>query len=226
MSKIDKASGAVTANRVRSSMSMLFAWSLREGLALANPVIGTSKRQEHTRDRVLSDDELRSIWRVTNGYDYGTIIKLLILTAQRRAEIGDLQWPEVDLARGLITLPGTRTKNGRQHIIPLAKTALGFLAGRPRGDGAVFYCQSWQYWKGAVDARSGVKDWTIHDLRRTAVTGMANIGIQPHIIEAIVNHVSGHKGGVAGIYNRATYAIEKAAALELWDKHLLSIVGA
>ena len=79
--------------------------------------------------------------------------------------------------------------------------------------------------KGLLDKRSGVSDWTIHDISRTVATGMADIGIQPHIIEAVLNHISGHKGGVAGIYNRSSYAAEKPAALVRWDAHVASVVG-
>ena len=119
-----------------------------------------------------------------------------------------------------ITLPGSRTKNGRQHTIPLTPTARAILAGRERAEGAVFYCQSWQYLKEQLDARCGVKDWTLHDLRRSAASGMASIGIAPHVVEAVLNHVSGAKAGVAGVYNRYDYRVEKIDALAKWDAHL------
>lgn len=220
LDKIVKDSGATTANRVRSSLSMTFVWGMQRGLVDNNPVIGTAKQAERSRDRVLSDDELRAIIRALNGDDFGAIVRLLILTGQRRSEIGDLRWDEVDLDRNLITLGAERTKNARQHCIPLAKSARAILAARPRGDGAVFYCQSWQYLKNQLDARCSVKNWTLHDLRRSAASGMASIGIAPHVIEAVLNHVSGAKAGVAGVYNRYDYRAEKADALARWDEHI------
>jgi integrase len=221
LTKIDKASGAPTANRVRSSLSACFSWAMREGLAPSNPIANTNRREEQTRDRVLSNDELRRIWNAAGDDAYGTIVKLLILTGQRRSEIGELRWGEV--GADAITLPGERTKNKRPHVVPLAPTARALLMAQSPTDDLVFQIKSWSLHKSALDQRSGVSGWTIHDLRRTAATGMADIGIPPHIIEQILNHQSGHKGGVAGIYNRSSYAAEKAAALVRWDEHVASI---
>jgi integrase len=228
LGKIDKASGAVTANRVRTTLSACFSWAMREGLAFSNPVANTNKREERARDRVLSDDELRRIWNGAGDGAYGTIVRLLILTGQRRSEIAELRWSEVDLERPALNLPAERTKNKRPHVVPLAPTARELLVEWPRDGGAagaVFKFAAWAYSKRLLDDRSGVSGWVIHDLRRTVATGMADIGIQPHIIEAVLNHVSGHKGGVAGIYNRSSYAAESAAALVRWDEHVASIVG-
>ena len=225
LGKIDKASGGVTANRVRASLSACFSWAMREGLALSNPVANTNKREERARDRVLSDDELRRIWNAAGDGAYGTIVRLLILTGQRRSEIAELRWSEVDFERRALNLPAERTKNKRPHVVPLTPTARTLLEGRPRSGDAVFEFTAWAYSKDLLDKRSGVSDWVIHDIRRSVATGMADIGIQPHIIEAVLNHVSGHKGGVAGIYNRSSYAAEKAAALVKWDAHVASIVG-
>lgn len=225
LSKIDKASGAVTANCVRATLSTCFSWAMREGLALANPTANTNKREERSRDRVLSNDEVRRIWSVAGDDTYGTIVKLLILTGQRRSEIAELRWSEVDLERHVLNLPAERTKNKRPHVVPLAPTAQALLEARPRTNDVVFKFTAWSYSKRLLDQCSGVSDWTIHDLRRTTATGMADIGIPPHIIEQILNHQSGHKGGVAGIYNRSSYAAEKAATLARWDEHVTSIVG-
>ena len=136
-----------------------------------------------------------------------------------------MRWSEVDLERCTLNLPAERTKNKRPHVVPLAPTALALLAGRKGASERVFDFSAWAYSKDLLDKHSGVSDWVIHDLRRTAATGMADIGIQPHIIEAVLNHVSGHKGGVAGIYNRSSYAKEKAEALARWDEYVTLIVG-
>jgi integrase len=225
LAKIDKASGATTTNRVRATLSACFSWGMREGLALSNPVTGTNTREERPRDRVLSNDELRRVWNAAGADAFATIIKLLILTGQRRGELGGLRWSEIDFAAGVANLSAERTKNKRPHIVPLAPTARALLERCARTGDAVFKTPAWSAHKRLVDDRSGVRDWVIHDLRRTVATGMADIGIAPHIIEAVLNHVSGHKGGVAGIYNRANYAAEKAAALTRWGEHVAFIVG-
>jgi integrase len=223
---IAKENGAVTANRARSSLSAMFAWAIGEGLCDNNPVIGTNKAiQEVPRDRVLSDAELAKIWKALPADDYGKIVKLLMLTGQRREEISGLRWSEIDMDAKLITLSGERTKNGNEHRIPLPDYAIAILETNTQrgefvfaeGRGRFF---GWSRTKAALDDSCGVKDWTLHDLRRTAATGMADLGVQPHVIEAVLNHVSGHKAGVAGIYNRSTYGSEKRAALELWAGHI------
>jgi integrase len=162
--------------------------------------------------------------------------KLLMLTAQRRDEIASLSWSEIDGegATALIALPAERTKNSRPHDVPLSATALDVVAGVIKrnerdllfGDGEGGF-SGWSRAKERLDEKLGkaVKPWTLHDLRRTAATGMANLGVQPHVIEAVLNHVSGHKGGVAGIYNRSTYAAEKRAALDLWAGHIKIIAA-
>lgn len=131
LSSIEKNSGAVTANRVRATMSAMFGWAMREGLALANPVANTNKRAEQARDRVLKDPELRLIWQALNGGQYAPIIKLLMLTGQRVNEIAGLRWSEIDLDRGLISLPAERTKNARPHEIPIAPTVRTLLQEQP-----------------------------------------------------------------------------------------------
>jgi integrase len=225
LNQIDKTSGAATANRVRTTLSSCFSWAMREGLAPSNPVAYTNKRQEGARERVLSEDEVRCIWNATSDNAYGTIVRLLILTGQRRSEIGEMRWSEVALDRCSLNLSGERTKNKRSHVVPLAPTALALLDRWPRSGEMVFKFAAWGYSKALLDERSGVRGWVLHDIRRTVATGMADIGIQPHIIEAVLNHVSGHKGGIAGIYNRAQYASEKAQALARWDEHLRGVVG-
>jgi integrase len=173
------------------------------------------------------------IWKAAPENDYGRIVKLLMLTAQRREEIGSLAWSEIDTARKLITLPPDRTKNSRPHDVPLSDSAMAVLestpprVGRPLmfGSGKGGY-SGWSKSKEALDGAAKVAPWTLHDLRRTAATRMADIGVQPHVIEAVLNHVSGHKSGVAGIYNRSSYAVEKRAALDLWANHLRVAIAA
>ena len=237
LNSVATSSGAVTANRVRSAMSAVFTWAMREGLALANPVANTNKRQEQPRDRVLTDTELSTVWRALDNSEYGVIVRLLILTGQRRNEIAGLRWSEIDFGRGVISLSGNRTKNGKPHEIPMSSTVRSLLAARPKnardfvfGEGTGPFSGMSQR-KAMLDAKiAGSNDgydmapWVHHDLRRSVATGMAELGIQPHIIEAVLNHVSGHKGGIAGIYNRAQYVAEKAQALARWNDHIAGLV--
>jgi integrase len=210
----------------------MFTWAMREGLALVNPVANTNKRQERPRDRVLVDAELRAVWQALGDGEYATIVKLLMLTGQRANEIAGLRWSEIDFDRGVISLPGSRTKNGKPHELPMASQVRALLQAQPRiegrelvfgkGDGPF---SGFSRCKEVLDNAVALAPWVLHDLRRSVATGMADIGIQPHIIEAVLNHVSGHKGGIAGIYNRAQYSTEKAQALARWDEHVCGVVG-
>jgi integrase len=238
LNSVATGSGSVTANRVRSAMSAMFVWAMREGLVLANPVVNTNKRQEQPRERVLTDAELRMVWRALDNSEYGIIVRLLILTAQRRNEIAALRWSEIDYGRSVISLPGERTKNGKPHEIPMSEAVRSLLTARPKngrdfvfGEGAGPFSGMSQR-KAMLDAKIAASNdgydmapWVHHDLRRSVATGMAEIGIAPHIIESILNHTSGHKGGVAGIYNRAQYGPEKARALDAWAAHVLAVVS-
>jgi integrase len=230
--------GAALANSVRASLSAFFSWAMREGLADSNPIIGTNKAvTSGARDRVLTDDELRSIWNALGNDPYGDIVRLLALTGQRRDEIGSLRWREIDFDKAVISLPAERTKNSKPHDIPLSPVALSILKARPRLAGREYVFTSgangylgWSNYKVLLDARIATKGtvspWRLHDLRRTVSTRMHDdLQIAPHIVEAVLNHVSGHRAGVAGVYNRAAYAKEKAIALARWAEHLGAIVG-
>jgi integrase len=237
LDKIAKNSGEISANRLRASLETFVAWVIRKGIRLpeGNVVSYTGKRKETSRSRVLSDAELKAIWGACDHTDHSACIKLLLLTGQREAEIGGLRWNEVHDDR--IELAGARTKNGRPHTVPLSDPAKAILdgfrmAGRihvfGRDDTGGF--RGWGVSKQRLDERiakakgAPLAHWVVHDLRRTVATKMAELGVQPHIVEAVLNHVSGYKSGVAGIYNRATYDREKRDALNLWAEHVLAVV--
>jgi integrase len=191
----------------------------------------TNKNAEKSRDRVLSDKELKAIWKALPDNDYGAIVRLLVLTGQRASEISDLRWSEIDFDRNLIVLPSSRTKNHRAHIVPMTPMVRAILEAAPRRDGRDFVFgagergfSGWSKSKARLDAALNIAPFVIHDVRRSTATHMAEIGIQPHIVEAVLNHVSGHRGGVAGIYNRAAYEAEKAQALTRWAEHVAAIV--
>jgi integrase len=249
LGEIETNSGPVARNRVRQTLSAMFAWTIREGLLDINPVTGTGAAIEHSRDRVLTPAELATLWHGLGDGPFADIVRLLILTGQRRNEIGALQWaevvadnagPRVVAAEGghvsaaigdgaLIVLGADRAKNSRQHKVPLCPAAAAILGRQPRRGPYVFGktgeagFSGWSQSKAALDARLKLAPWTLHDLRRTVATGMAELGVLPHIIETVLNHQSGHKGGVAGIYNRATYAADVRAALERWAEHVAGL---
>lgn len=219
--EIRRRSSDTTAGRCRAQLSAAFVRLMQEGLCEMNPCIGTKGQTERAqRDRVLSTDELRAVWNACDlNTDFGKVVRLLILTGARREEIGALRWSEVNLDAGTINLPAERTKNGRAHTLTLPKVAMDIIRSVPRmrdrdylfGIRSIGF-RSWQVQKARF--KDGiVKHWKLHDIRRSVVTGMCEIGIEPHVVEAVVNHFSGHKGGVAGIYNKAEYKPQTKQAL-------------
>ena len=244
LSEIETERGRVTAARARAALSAMFNWAIREGFDIAaNPVFGTNRPPEpKSRKRVLADRELAEIWRACRDDDYGRIIKLLMLTGQRRNEVGGMRRTEID--GDTWTIPGTRTKNHREQVVPLPDFARALIDASPRrtdgdyvprrkGDGHRGF-SGWSKAKAALDERivemhrkTAKLDWRLHDLRRTAATVMADrLGVLPHIVEVILNHVDGHRAGVAGIYNRAKYEAEVRKALQAWAEHVETITSA
>jgi integrase len=234
LTRITARNGSVTAGRARAVLAAFCTWAMGEGLAEVNPVIGTNKpAHSPARERVLTGTELAAIWRAClPDSGYGIITKLLVLLGARREEVGGMRWSELDLKAGIWTIPAARAKNHREHELPLPPMALDILAGVERiegrdhlfGGGADHGFQRWSASKRELDIRSGISDWTIHDLRRTCATQMAEIGILPHIIEAVLNHQSGHKRGPAGVYNRSTYKAEVKTALDRWAAHVETLL--
>jgi integrase len=236
--------GAVTADRARVALSGFFGWAIDLRYVDANPTNDLGHQSLNTpRERVLSEAELVEVWKACGDDDHGRIVRLLMLTGQRRAEIGDLAHSEIDREKRQIELPPPRTKNGLPHIIPLAPEALALLPAKAEDETRDFVFGEraggyggWSKSKAELDQRiaearaiagqEAMPAWVLHDLRRSFVTHISETGIaQPHIVEAIVNHVSGHKGGVAGIYNRAVYLPEKREALQPWATYLTGLVG-
>ncbi len=231
LGEIAKTSGLYAANRARNTLSAFYTWLIEEGIAEANPVVGTRKpTPDEKRQRVLKSAEIQAVLRALPDGDFGRIVRLLLLTAQRRDEVAALPWAEVDIAAGLWSMPGERTKNGLPHDVPLSRPALAILAETPRIEGrdlvfgsGVGGFQGFTRAKAALDQASGVTGWRLHDLRRTVATGMGDLGVFPHVVEAVLNHISGSKAGVAGVYNYALYNPEKRAALDLWARHLATL---
>ena len=228
-------SGRPTANRARSVLSAFYVWSMQHGLCEQNPVIGSPvPKANPARDRVLSDSELAAVWEAANGNDdFSRIVRLLILLPCRRQEVGGMAWSELDLDQALWTIPGTRTKNATAIALPLMPAAVDIIRSVPcrferdqlfgeYRDGG--FC-AWHTHKQLLDKKTGISEvWNLHDLRRSIATRMADLGVAPHVIEACLNHQSGHKAGVAGIYNRSSYQREVHHALGLWSDHVRTLV--
>jgi integrase len=228
---VETTRGPVARNRLRSTLSAFFAWCLTEGLLDSNPVAGTAKADvSGSRERVLTHEELRKLWRALGNDEFSNVVRLLLLTGQRRNEIGKLTWSEVDLARKMIVLSPARTKNSRQHELPLSAQALAIIESLPRRNTTdfLFAKRGFTNWDGAkqeVDQRAGIAPWRLHDARRTCATGMGELGILPHVIEQALNHVSGAKAGVAGVYNRSKLIDPVRDALQRWADHLDQITA-
>lgn len=229
---IGRERGMRTACLARAAIAAFYSWSLQMGFVETNPTIGTVRFEVQQRDRVLTDDELVAVWRASGDDDFGKITKLLILTGQRRGEIGGMRWSEIDSDKATWTLPAERSKNHRSHSLPLMPAVLEILGAIPQqidrdqifGASCPLGFSAWVTRKKTLDATANIDAWTLHDLRRTTATKMADIGVAPHIIETILNHVSGHKGGVAGIYNKSRYVTEVRNALVQWEGHIHSLV--
>jgi integrase len=242
ISAIATDSGPVAADKARSWLSAFYSWAMREGLSETNPVIGSNRPSEpNPRDRVLSDEELAEIWHALGDTQFGDIARLLILTGLRRNEVGWLGWSEVDIANAMLRLPAERVKNGVPHTAHLSDKALTIIKAHPKrlhrdllfGEGRGGY-RGWGHSKQRLDQRIAdarkaskakpMPPWTLHDLRRTVATRLGDLGVQPHIVEAVLNHRSGAKRGVAGVYNKSPYERETKVAMALWADHVRSIV--
>jgi integrase len=256
LNEIEQAKNPALADAAKRYLSGFFAWCLERLYVKANPALGIRSRAgSNARERTLSEAELAEVWAACLEDDFGRIVKLLILTGQRRGEIADLRWTEIKAGDKLIDLPPERTKNGRPHVVPLSAEALAVLLscehweGRDIvfGAGELRGFSGWSKAKEALDERIAlarrkagrvpIEPWVLHDLRRTFVTriselkrvdqdGREHLLLQPQVVEAIVNHISGVKGGVAGVYNKALYLDERRKALDAWGAHVAKLVGA
>ena len=239
-----RAPAPIQSNRALSVMAKMFRWALSEDYVSADPTAGLAKRGAETaRGRVLSDDELARVWRAASEleYPFGPAVRLLVLTGARREEIAAMKWSEIGTAKWrdaiartegevpALLLPASRAKNKLEHITPLSASAMVVLDGVPRiGRGDLVFTTNgvtpvsgWSKAKAQIDRLSGATGWVLHDLRRTLATGLGDgLGVDPHVVEAVLGHVV---KGVGGVYNRSSYLREKAEALDLWAKHVEGI---
>jgi integrase len=241
--------GPVMANRTLAYVRRFFNWCVERGHLAQNPCAGLKPPgQVSSRDRVLTDRELVEVWLASEkqGYPFGDIVQLLILTAQRRNEVAGMRWEELDLDNKTWTIPAERAKNKRRHEVPLTDTALKIVRGITKLNDCPFVFSKTS--KTAVSGFSKAKraldenilgarqrndeeatplpHWTFHDLRRTATTGMARLEVPPHVADAILNHKDGTISGVAAIYNQYDYLKDSQIALKKWEQHVLKQVSA
>jgi integrase len=233
---------------MRAALSKLFAWLLQHRTVRSNPCAGVAApAASPARDRVLSDAELRLLWQAAGslGEPFGPLVRLLLLTGARLNEVAQMTAAELSEDGARWTLPAARSKNRRPHEVPLPQAARDILAGVHRIAGRPGYVFSttgdapvsgFSKVKARLDAamlalareadpEATIPPWRLHDLRRTAATGMAGLGTPPHIVEAVLNHVSGARAGVAGVYNRAAYLPEREEALAAWAAHVLALAS-
>jgi integrase len=232
LSAIEREHGPIVRAVARAKANSLFVWAMRQGVTEHNPVIGTEPPERSApRERVLSDAELADIWRACGDDDHGRIVRLLILLGTRRAEIGGMRWSEIDLDAGTWTLPKDRSKNKREHTLPLPATALAIIRSVPmratrnclfgQRSGAGF--MGWDEGKAALDARSAVRNWVVHDIRRTFSTRLHDLGVLPHIVEQLLNHQA-HRAGAARNYNWSKYEPQVRTALSMWEDHIRILI--
>jgi integrase len=220
------------ARAMLSCLSKMFRWLVQHRRVEVNPCAGVHRPSPpRSRERVLTNAEIVKFWTATEilGAPFGPAARLLLITGARLNEVAGMRRSELG-DDATWNVPGQRTKNHRPLAVPLPPLAREIVAGLPpRGD-LIFSTNGrtpisgWSKTKARLDKAMNVPAWRLHDLRRTAATGMAEIGIAPHIIEACLNHVSGSKANVAGVYNRFAYGPEKKAALERWADYVAGLV--
>jgi integrase len=226
-----KARAPVMAKFVYAVLGQFFKWAIYRDIVAINPMATVKPiKAASSRDRVLTDDELVSVWRATYEGPYGAAARLLMLTGARREEISQLKWGEIVGTN--IELAADRTKNGEAHTIPLSTPAREVLASIKRAAGDYIFSvdggkkplNGWSPAKVKLDKAANIAPWRIHDLRRTLATGLQKMGVNLQTTEAVLGHTSGSRAGVVGIYQRHDYATEKAAALEAWGAHVIGLV--
>jgi integrase len=243
----------IQANRTLARLRALFNWAIEKDRISASPVdYMKPPTKERARDRALTDDEIRWFWQACDeiGWPFGPVFKLLLLTAQRRDEVGGMKWTEIDVEKRKWTLPRQRVKSDRGHEVHLSDAAIKVLHSLPRITSGsnerdlVFTVTGTTAVSGFGNAkrrldlimaearrhslklpeRTEIPNWRLHDLRRTAATGMARLKIAPHAVDKVLNHSGGTIRGVAAVYNRFEYLEERRAALEAWGRYVDNLV--
>ena len=250
---LSRAGKTAMASRTAAYGRACYAWAIKRGSLTANPFDALPLEPVEKRDRVLSDEELRAIWQATEAAgSFNAIVRALTLTGQRREEVAQMAWAEIAPDHSAWTLPAERSKNGVEHIVPLSSQMRAHLeafeakqkeadaktkakgkeaadADEGKAGDLVFPGRDGPFngfgkAKAALDEACGVKNWRLHDLRRTFATGLQKLSVRLEVTEAVLNHLSGSRAGIVGIYQRHDYAAEKRAALEAWGAYVTALV--
>lgn len=222
------------ANRLLATIRKLLNWTVERGILAVSPINGLKlPHKEQTRERVLSDDEIKRVLVACRNetYPFRHYVPFLLATAQRRAETAAARWDEIDLEAGAWVIPAENSKNGKAHVVPLSDFAIRILKDVPRFTNSpyVFTTTRQSPISGFTKALQRISEasdttgWRYHDMRRTAASGMARAGVAPHVVEKVLNHISGTISGVAAVYNRYGYDTEKRDALNGWGAHLAQL---
>jgi integrase len=234
ISAIEQRGAPGTANKTLKVIKTFLRWCVGRAVLDRSPAEGVPMPAKVvTRDRVLTDGELAQVILAARQMSgpYGGIVELLALTGQRREEVAAMTWGELDLHRRVWTLPKSRTKNAKEHAVHLSEQSMAVLLRTTVRGPFVFTVlgskpfREFSRTKRQIDELSGVTGWRLHDLRRTCVSGMARLGIPPHVADKILNHQSGTISGVAAVYQRHEFLAERQAALDLWGAHIDQLLG-
>jgi len=231
---IEQRGAPVAANKALKATKTFLRWCVGRAVLDQSPAEGVPlPSKEVSRDRVLDDNELAQVILAARkiGGPYGGIVELLALTGQRREEIARLHREELDLARRIWIIPKSRTKNAKAHVVHLSGQSMAVLkCADQRGPYVLSLLgtkpfQEFSRAKRRLDQLSGVIGWRLHDLRRTCVSGMARLGVAPHVADKILNHQAGTISGVAAVYQRHEFLLERKDALDRWGAHVAQIVA-
>jgi len=234
ISAIEQRGAPAAANKTLKSLKTFLRWCVGRAVLDQSPAEGVPlPAKEVARDRVLNDQELARVILAARKMEgpYGGIVELLALTGQRREEVARMKWDELDLARRIWTLPKSRTKNAKEHLVHLSEQAIAVLKRVDKKEPFVFSVlgtkpfQEFSKGKGRLDQLSSATGWRLHDLRRTCVSGMARLGIAPHVADKILNHQAGTISGVAAVYQRHEFLSERRRALDVWGAHVGAILS-
>jgi integrase len=233
ISAIEQRGAPAAANKTLKSLKTFLRWCVGRAVLDQSPAEGVPLPAKEARDRVLNDQELAKVIVAARemGGPYGGIVELLALTGQRREEVARMKWDELDLVQRVWTLPKSRTKNAKEHLVHLSEQAITVLKRADKKGPFVFSLlgtkpfHEFSRRKRRLDQLSGVAGWRLHDLRRTCVSAMARLGIAPHVADKILNHQAGTISGVAAVYQRHEFLSERRQALDLWGAHMGTILS-
>ena len=226
---IEQRGAPIAANKTLKSIKTFLRWSVGRAVLDQSPAEGVPlPAKEVARDRVLNDRELAQVILAAReiGGPYDGIVELLALTGQRREEVARLSWEELDLVQRVWTVPKNRTKNGKAHVVHLSDQSLAVLNRADQRGPLVFSLlgakpfKEFSRAKRRLDELTGVTGWRLHDLRRTCVSGIARLGVAPHVADKILNHQAGTISGVAAVYQRHEFLAERQKALDIWGAHV------